>query len=357
MRKIIYGLLALLAIGFIPLPDEPLIVPIQPATAQSVQCPNQSPAFTAGGNVFGRLSSQWNQYFASKVDSVNGVLCNPTIIGLQPPVVPNADLLGGLNSEFTVITVGSGLNLTAGTLTATGSGGTVTSVGLSVPATSILGVTGSPVTGSGTLGLTTTGTSGGIPYFSSGTQLATSAALTANAPVIGGGAGVAPTVGSRSGNTTVFGTTSGSLTSGNLASFDASGNIIASGIATTEVNTQRLAIGWPSGIDPTGNIIATIDQASTVVSIVGTVTTPLGAAGTVLVYKAPSATACAAGTLLHTGSFDANGTANTNQILTLAGGGAPSLTAGDRICLDVTDDANWLTGAAIGGVTVRMTTP
>lgn len=120
---------------------------------------------------------------------------------------------------------------------------------------------------------------------------------------------------------------------------------------------QRVAIGWPAGIDPTGNIIATIDEASTVTSIVGTVTTPLGAAGTVLVYKAPSGTACASGTLLHTGSFNANGTANTNQTLTLAGAGAPSLTAGDRICLDVTDDANWATGAAIGGVTVRMTTP
>jgi len=52
-----------------------------PATAQPTSCPNQTPAFTAGGNVFGRLASQWNQYFAAKVDSVNGVLCNPTIVG------------------------------------------------------------------------------------------------------------------------------------------------------------------------------------------------------------------------------------------------------------------------------------
>lgn len=84
-----------------------------------------------------------------------------------------------------------------GAITATGTacdtaGGSVTSVGLSVPATSIFGVTGSPVTASGTLGLTTTGTSGGIPYFSSGTQLATSGALTANAFVTGGGAGSSP---------------------------------------------------------------------------------------------------------------------------------------------------------------------
>ena len=39
---------------------------------------------------------------------------------------------------------------------------------------------------------TIAGTSGGIPYFSSGTTWATSAALAANALVIGGGAGAAP---------------------------------------------------------------------------------------------------------------------------------------------------------------------
>jgi hypothetical protein len=77
-------------------------------------------------------------------------------------------------------------------ITGTGGGGSVTSIGLSVPAASIFGVTGSPVTTSGTLGLTTTGTSGGIPYFSSTSQLATSGALSANKLTKGGGAGVAP---------------------------------------------------------------------------------------------------------------------------------------------------------------------
>ena len=45
--------------------------------------------------------------------------------------------------------------------------------------------------GTGTLALTVAGTSGGIPYFSSASTWATSAALAANAIVIGGGAGVA----------------------------------------------------------------------------------------------------------------------------------------------------------------------
>jgi hypothetical protein len=54
----------------------------------------------------------------------------------------------------------------------------VTSVGLGVPASSIFGVTGSPVTSSGALVLTTTGTSGGLPYFSSASQMSSSGLLT-----------------------------------------------------------------------------------------------------------------------------------------------------------------------------------
>lgn len=71
--------------------------------------------------------------------------------------------------------------------------GTVTSVALAVPATSIFGVTGSPVTSSGTLTLTTTGTSGGIPYFSSTSALSSSGLLAQNGLVLGGGAGATPT--------------------------------------------------------------------------------------------------------------------------------------------------------------------
>lgn len=69
--------------------------------------------------------------------------------------------------------------------------GTVTSVGQSFTG-GLISVSGSPVTTSGTLALTVAGTSGGIPYFSSGTTWASSGALTANALMIGGGAGSAP---------------------------------------------------------------------------------------------------------------------------------------------------------------------
>jgi len=63
--------------------------------------------------------------------------------------------------------------------------GTVTSVSWTGGIVSVATATTTPA-------FTIAGTSGGIPYFSSGTTWATSAALAANALVIGGGAGVAP---------------------------------------------------------------------------------------------------------------------------------------------------------------------
>lgn len=106
--------------------------------------------------------------------------------------------------------------------------GTVTSVDVSVPATSIFGSSGGPITGSGTISLTTTGTSGGIPYFSSSSQLASSAALTANQIVLGGGAGAAPvSLGSLGTTTTVLkGNAGGAPSFGSVVlSTDVSGNL------------------------------------------------------------------------------------------------------------------------------------
>jgi hypothetical protein len=72
-----------------------------------------------------------------------------------------------------------------------GASGSVTSVAQSFTG-GIVSVAGSPITSSGTLALTVAGTSGGIPYFSSSTTWASSAALAVNSLVIGGGAGAAP---------------------------------------------------------------------------------------------------------------------------------------------------------------------
>lgn len=121
-----------------------------------------------------------------------------------------------------------GTNWQVAACTALGGSG-VTSVAATVPGG--FSISGSPVTSTGTLAISANGTSGGVPYYSGSTTMASSGALTANLPVIGGGAGAAPTVGTRSGNTTAFVTTTGTQTSGRCVEIDANGNHIAAAAA------------------------------------------------------------------------------------------------------------------------------
>ena len=131
------------------------------------------------------------------------------------------------------LTAGSGVTITPGAgsiqIAFTGPGsGSVTSVAATVP--SIFNISGSPITSSGTLAMTysgtalpvanggtglTAGTSGGVLAYTASGTLASSGALTANALVIGGGAGAAPsTTTTGTGVLTFLGTPS----SANLAS-------------------------------------------------------------------------------------------------------------------------------------------
>jgi len=123
--------------------------------------------------------------------------------------------------------------------TKTGAAATVSSVAQTFTG-GIISVAGSPITTSGTLALTVAGTSGGIPYFSSASAWASSAALAANAIVLGGGAGAAPaTTTTGTGVVTAIGnninTTGGLVTqSGTLA---ASALLLGGGSATAITST------------------------------------------------------------------------------------------------------------------------
>lgn len=91
-----------------------------------------------------------------------------------------------------------------------GASGSVTSVAQSFTG-GLISVAGSPITTSGTLALTVAGTSGGVPYFSSASTWASSAALTSNALMVGGGAGSAPsTITTGTGVVTALGVNTGS---------------------------------------------------------------------------------------------------------------------------------------------------
>jgi hypothetical protein len=155
-------------------------------------------------------------------------------LGHAAAAAPIAHIKGPLDPGEIIQTLNMLIDETNAAIAAAGvpGGGTVTSVGLSVPAASIFGATGSPVTGDGDLGLTTTGTSGGVPYFSAASTLKSSGALSAGNPVVGGGAGNPVTSGTRSGNTTTFVTKDASSPATNdCAKWDADGNLTTAGAA------------------------------------------------------------------------------------------------------------------------------
>lgn len=109
-----------------------------------------------------------------------------------------------------------------------------------------------PLTVSGTV------TSGGIPYFSSTTVESSSGVLTANLPVIGGGAGVAPSVGTRTGNTTQFASWTGATTAARCVDTDASGNLQ---ITAADCGTGGGLSGLTTGFIPKATSATTIGNS------------------------------------------------------------------------------------------------
>lgn len=189
--------------------DATKLVTFSNASATAVTLPQATGSFAAG--------------FAFDMENLGAgtVTITPTTSTINGA----STLVVTTNKGCSIISDGTNWQVGACTAVAPSAGsGTVTSVGMTVPGG--FAISGSPVTVSGTLALTASGTSGGVPYYSSSTTMASSAALTSNLPVIGGGAGTAPSVGTVSGNTTQFVTTTGSQTSGRCVKIDANGNHI-----------------------------------------------------------------------------------------------------------------------------------
>jgi hypothetical protein len=164
---------------------------------------------------------------------------------------------GTLGNSLGLCTDINGLATTSGCT----SGGTVTSVGLTINSTSpsgIFTVTGSPVTTTGTHNINLSGTSGGVPYFSSSTVMSSSGVLAANGVVLGGGAGAAPTVaGADSTTTHAFFATAGA------PAFRA---IVSGDIPTLNQNTSGTASnlsGTPTLPNGTAAATQSVDDNST----------------------------------------------------------------------------------------------
>lgn len=142
-----------------------------------------------------------------------------------------------------------------------GATGTVSSVAQSFTG-GLISVSGSPITTSGTLALTVAGTSGGLVYFSSASTWASSAVLAANAIMVGGGAGAAPsTVTTGTGVVTALG-----VNVGTAGAFVVNGGALgtpSSGTVTNLTGTASINInGTVGATTPTTGAFTTLTASS-----------------------------------------------------------------------------------------------
>lgn len=102
------------------------------------------------GRIDSRISTALSTAIGTSIQAYNAKLSQ--IAGLSTPAADRVLFWDDSASAYTYLTIGSGLNITGTTLVSTGSGGSVTSVALSVPTG--LQVSGSPITTSGTFDIT-----------------------------------------------------------------------------------------------------------------------------------------------------------------------------------------------------------
>lgn len=127
-------------------------------------------------------------------------------------------------------------------------------------------VTGTLPLGSGGLGLGS-GNSGGLPCFNTASTIASTVTLTANLPLIGGGTGACPGVGTTTGSGTLFVTGTGSYASGHGLSIDGGGHIVdnANAVFTNvaQTFTQQQIFGSVRGrVRTTSSNTDTLDVSS-----------------------------------------------------------------------------------------------
>ena len=187
--------------------------------------------------------------FALAVDADGDVIEVALGSGMTNPMTTTGDIIYSSDNSGTPARLGVGadgevLTLSGGVpvWSAVVGTGTVTSVGWTGGIVSIATATTTPA-------FTIAGTSGGIPYFSSTSTWASSAALAANAIVIGGGAGAAPaTTTTGTGVVTALGVNVGSA--GAFVTFNGAGGTPSS-INLTNGTLLPLTTGVTGVLDET----------------------------------------------------------------------------------------------------------
>jgi hypothetical protein len=205
-----------------------------------------------GGTGVTTSTGTTNVVLSNSPTLVTPILGTPTSVTLTNAT--GLPLTTGVTGNLPVTNLNSGTGATASTFWrgdgSWAAAGSVTSVAQSFTG-GIISVAGSPITTSGTLALTVAGTSGGVPYFTSTSTWATSALLAANALMVGGGAGVAPsTVTTGTGVVTALG-----VNTGTAGAFVVNGGALGTPSSGTLTNTTGLPIS--TGVSGLGTGVAT----------------------------------------------------------------------------------------------------
>lgn len=159
----------------------------------------------------------------------------------------------------------------------------------------------------------------------------------------------------RASNPTLVAPALGTPASVNLANATGYPAATTSVAGVAKLHNVPISMGWNSATNPDGNFVAAITQASRISAIKGRIGAAVGATATITVKKAASGVDCSAsGTALHSGTFNANGTANAIQTLTLVGGATDDLAVDDTICFSTSDGANFLAGSGKGVISIDL---
>jgi len=253
------------------------------------------------------------QYVAQSTLSVGSATTATTATNIAGGVAGSLPYQSGVatTAMLGIGTTGQVLRVTAG-LPAWGTDytGTVTSVGFTGGLISVATATTTPA-------LTVAGTSGGIVYFSSASTWATSALLAANALMVGGGAGVAPsTITTGTSVVTALGVAVGSA-----GAFVVNGGVLG----TPSSGTLTNATGLPLTTGVTGTLpIANGGTGQTTASAAFNALSPVTTTGDLIIGNGTnSATRLAIGTNGYV--LTSNGTTATWSAST---GGVTSFSAG-----------------------------